>query len=293
MDPIVVIGAGPAGLAAGLELARGGRPVLVLDQGDAPGGISRTVRHKDIYFDLGGHRFFTRFPQVQRLWEETLPPESFPSVRRLSRIHYRHRFFNYPIKPLNAFLNLGLRDTLTALISYMGAKVHPIEPELDFEAWVSNNFGRFLFNVFFKTYTEKVWGISCREISSEWAAQRIQRLSLFTALLNAFLPRLHKGRIKTLIDEFRYPSLGPGMMYQALAEKIRLAGGEVRLGARAAGLRLEGRQVRAVRLAGVEEIPCSGLVSTAPLTGLVGMLDGQAPPEVRDAAAQLRFRSFL
>ena len=182
--PVLVIGAGPAGLTAAHELAERGIPAIVYEQDDQVGGLARTVTYEGYRFDIGGHRFFTKVEAVQRLWEEVLG-EDFLVRPRLSRIYYRDRFFDYPLKPLNALAGLGPVEAARILLSYARARVAPHPEEHTFEEWVVNRFGRRLFEIFFRTYTEKVWGVPCSEIGADWAAQRIKNLDLKTAVLHA------------------------------------------------------------------------------------------------------------
>ena len=181
---VAVIGAGPAGLTIAYLLAKRGVAVTVLEGTDMVGGISQTARYKGYRFDIGGHRFFTKIAPVQALWEELLG-DDFIDVPRLSRIHYGGKYFNYPLKAFNALAGLGLINATRIIASYLKAKLYPSPVEETFEQWVTNRFGRRLYEIFFKTYTEKVWGISCSEIRAEWAAQRIQGLSLARAILSA------------------------------------------------------------------------------------------------------------
>ncbi len=181
-DRVVVCGAGPAGLTAAYLLEKGGHQVTVLEAGDVMGGLARTVEYNGFRFDLGGHRFFTQLPAVQALWDELLGDELI-DVPRLSRIYYQGRYFQYPLQVADALRGLGVTECAMILLSYLRAQVWPASAEENFEQWVSNRFGRRLYRIFFKTYTEKVWGIPCTEIRAEWAAQRIQGLSLARALL--------------------------------------------------------------------------------------------------------------
>ena len=207
-NPTIVIGAGPAGLTAAWELAIREVPVVVLEKSHLPGGIARTEQYNGYYFDIGGHRFFTKLDKVNRLWHEWLGDE-FITRPRKSRIFYNGTLFDYPLRPFNALKGLGLVESLRIVTSYARSRLFPYGEETNFEQWVSNRFGRRLYAIFFKTYTEKVWGIPCTEIRAEWAAQRIKGLSLLSAVQNALVPRNGQG-IKTLIEEFEYPRYGPG-----------------------------------------------------------------------------------
>ena len=201
---VVIVGAGPAGLTAAFDAVSNGWEVTVLEKDPVyVGGISRTVCHEGYRFDIGGHRFFSKSAEVTRWWRDRLP-DDFIQVRRMSRIYYRGRFFDYPLKPWNALSNLGLGTSILCVLSYAWARCFPKRPEDSFEDWVSNRFGRRLFNIFFKTYTEKVWGIPTSELSADWAAQRIKGLSLSKAVINAFKgkPDGDGAVIKTLIDTF-------------------------------------------------------------------------------------------
>src|SRR5918912_2595712 len=217
---VIIIGAGPAGLTAAytlLKRAAGSVGVTVIEADpEYVGGLSRTVRHKGFYFDIGGHRFFSKSKEVEDLWTEILPRDLLERPRS-SRIYYRGKFFAYPLKAREAFFKLGPAESLRCLGSYVKARLFPVAAPKSFEDWVSNQFGRRLFRIFFKTYTEKVWGMSCREISADWAAQRIKGLSLATAIKNAFAPggsAAGAATVKTLINAFRYPRRGPGMMWE-------------------------------------------------------------------------------
>jgi protoporphyrinogen oxidase len=192
------------------------------------GGLARTVDYKGYRFDVGGHRFFTKVDEVERIWREILGGD-FVERRRLSRIHYRNRFFYYPLRPLNALRGLGLTEASLVLGSYLKSHLKPIRPETNLEQWVSNRFGQRLYRIFFKTYTEKVWGIPCAEIGAEWAAQRIKNFSLGRALLGIVYQPRGKGKITTLIDHFHYPVRGPGMMWEKLAQQLCDRGQDVRL----------------------------------------------------------------
>lgn len=225
---IVILGGGPAGLAAGYELSKRGEAVVCVEKDDQVGGISKTVCRNGYRFDIGGHRFFTKIQRVDDLWREVLT-DDFLRRPRLSRIYYNNRFFHYPLKPGNALRGLGVFTSIGILCSFLMSKIQPFQEEKTFEQWVSNRFGKKLYRIFFKTYTEKVWGIPCDQIAAEWAAQRIKGLSLSSAVKTAIFGDKQK-KIKTLIEEFDYPRYGPGQMYESMAERIRAYGGQVLLG---------------------------------------------------------------
>ena len=267
-EHVVIAGAGPAGLTAAYLLAKGGTRVTVLEADDVVGGIARTVEYRGYRFDIGGHRFFTKIAAVEALWRELLGDE-FIRVPRLSRIHYRGRYFDYPLKAANALRGLGLVDTLLVLASYVRAQLWPSKVEDTFEQWVSNRFGRRLYEIFFKTYTEKVWGIPCSEIRAEWAAQRIQGLSLAKAIWSATTLQRRADGLKTLIHEFDYPRLGPGQMWERARDRVIELGGEVRTRHRVVRLERRDGRVVAVRARtpdGEVRIPADHFISTMPFS---------------------------
>jgi protoporphyrinogen oxidase len=292
--PVAIIGGGPAGLTAAYELSRKGVPCILLEQDGMVGGLARTVEYKGFRFDLGGHRFFTKAAVVNGLWRSMLGDE-YLRRPRLSRIYYRGRFFHYPLRPLNIVLNLGPLTMASVLASYVWAKIRPVRPERSFADWVSNRFGRRLYRIFFKTYTEKVWGIPCERISSQWAAQRIRGLSIRTALLDML--KVGNGpTVKTLIQEFEYPRLGPGQMWEAFRTRIEAQGGRVDLNSRVTGVRHDGRRVGAIEIErdGVRRTqPVAHVLSSMPLRELVAAFEPAAPPTVREAASRLQYRDFL
>lgn len=297
-EGVVVIGAGPAGLTAAYQLAKLGKTACVIERDHLVGGISRTVNYKGYYFDIGGHRFFTKVAAVEQLWKEVLSCEEFLRRRRLSRIYYNHKFFHYPLKPLNALLGLGVINSFLIVASYLWAKMFPKVPEDNFECWVSNRFGWRLYRTFFKTYTEKVWGMPAHTIAAEWAAQRIKGLSLLVALKNALLKSGSNGDgvVTTLIDSFDYPQRGPGMMWERIAELVKKQGSEVLVGAGVDSICCRGDRVEAVRIkrgGHSERIGGDHFISTMPLRELIQKLDPPAPPEVVAAANSLNYRDFL
>lgn len=291
--PVVIIGAGPAGLAAARELALAGLPVVVLERDEIVGGLSRTVEHHGFHFDIGGHRFFTKLPEIQRLWDQVMG-DDFLVRERLSRIFFRGRLMDYPLKLGSTLRTLGLKDSLLALGSYFAAQLRPA-PATSFEGWVTNRFGRRLYEHFFRTYTEKVWGMPCREISADWAAQRIKSLSLWGALRDAIFQR-GAAEATSLLRRFRYPRLGPGMMYERFRDETVAAGGEVLLGHRVTRIECADGRARAVvcaTAAGEVEVPADQVIASMPLRELIAAVAPAPPAEVLAAAAGLRQRSFL
>jgi len=298
----VIVGAGPAGLTAAYELSKQNAPVVVLESDPQyVGGISRTVDYKGFRFDIGGHRFFSKSREVEDFWTEIAGKDMLDRPRS-SRIYYRGQFYTYPLKPFEALWKLGLIESVLCMLSFMAARLHPTRNPKTFEEWVTNQFGKRLFRIFFKTYTEKVWGMNCREISADWAAQRIKGLSLGSAIKHALLgKRMLKDRkevVKTLIDTFRYPRQGPGMMWEACTEKIRKLGGEVMLGRRVVGCRFDSASdlwiVTARNANGeAEEYRAEHLVSSMPIRELVAQIEPQLPEAALQAARALRYRDFL
>jgi protoporphyrinogen oxidase len=298
---ILIIGAGPAGLTASYLLTKAGRQVTVLERDPAyVGGISRTVSYKDYLFDIGGHRFFSKSKEVVDLWREILP-DDFVARPRLSRIYYNGKFFAYPLRAFEALIKLGPINSAACVLSYLKARALPTRKPRTFHEWVRNQFGERLFSIFFKTYTEKVWGMSCDEISADWAAQRIKGLNLATAVFDALTRSLGLKRgggevVKTLIDTFDYPRKGPGMMWDAAAAKTRAQGGQILLGQELASAAWDA----ATRTWRVTSRDAQGqtrvftarhLISSAPITELTKALS--PAPASLPAAQSLRYRDFL
>ena len=297
--PAVIIGAGPAGLTAAYELSKRGVASTVLESGTQVGGISKTVNYGGYRFDIGGHRFFSKVPLINELWQEMLG-EEFLLRPRKSRIYYKQHFFDYPLKPINALIGLGTVESLLVALSYLKARFAHIHDEKTFEDWVSNRFGYRLYNIFFKTYTEKVWGIPCKEISADWAAQRIKNLSLKQALRNALLSAsrgMDGQTITSLIERFHYPRFGPGMMWERCESVIGERGGRTVRGIHVQRIRHGRGRVESVSgtmLTGERaEFEGSNFVSTMPLRELMFALDPIPPAQVLDAAARLRYRDYL
>jgi len=289
----VVIGAGPAGLSAAYELAKRNLRPVVFEERDRVGGLARTENYQGFHFDMGGHRFFTKVKEVNEMWREVLDG-NFLRRPRLSRIYYNCKFFSYPLKPLNALVGLGLWESTWILLSYLKWQIFPYRQEDTFEQWVTNRFGKRLFQTFFKTYTEKVWGIPCSELRAEWAAQRIKDLSLKTALLSMFVTP--KKTIKTLIEEFDYPRLGPGMMWSAVREAIEQKNGHVQLNSQVVRLNRTGNQIDSIVVANngdQKTIQGTHFISSMPLTDFVKRLKPEPPSKILKAAERLKYRDFL
>jgi protoporphyrinogen oxidase len=299
---VICIGAGPAGLTAGYLLAKEGASVTVLEQDPVyVGGISRTATYKGFAFDIGGHRFFSKSAEVNALWTELLGNDFLDRPRK-SRIYYRGRLFEYPIQAFDALFKLGPFEALRCVLSYLEVKARPEAEAKTFEEWVTSRFGTRLFEIFFKTYTEKVWGMKCSEISADWAAQRIKDFSLSKAIWHAIAPQKSGSTggkvIKTLINSFRYPRRGPGMMWEETARRIGVLGGDIRLGRQVTRLQWQGDDASwlvTMRDSGGAEhtLNCDHVISTMPMRELVRALSPAAPDSMRRAADGLRYRDFL
>lgn len=290
----IIIGAGPAGLTAAYELARSRVPVTVLERDPVVGGIARTEFYKAYGYDIGGHRFYTKMPEINALWHTVLGDE-FIRVSRLSRIHYEGKFFYYPLRLANVLSSLGLYQSAWIFLSFVRTKLFPLLPEESFEDYVSNRFGRKLYHLFFKTYTEKVWGIPCREIRAEWAAQRIRGLS-FTSVVKSSLFNNGKNNYKSLIESFEYPVKGPGMMWEAFSSMVKECGGDVQLAAPVVLVNRAGMRILnvVVRQDGQErEVSGTHFISTMALRDFINALNPPPPPDVLRAANGLRYRDFL
>jgi protoporphyrinogen oxidase len=302
---VFVVGAGPAGLTTAYCLSKEKPSVLVIEKDPVyVGGISRTVSHNGFLFDIGGHRFFSKSQEVVDLWREILP-DDFIERPRLSRIYYKGKYFSYPLKAFEALFNLGIFQSTACVLSHAYAKAFPIKAPRSFHDWVRNQFGERLFQIFFKTYTEKVWGMSCDEISADWAAQRIKGLDLRTAVFNALSRSLLPKRaatgadgavVKTLIESFQYPRKGPGMMWQAATRKIEARGGKVLMGRELQRLAYDADR----KIWNIEVSTCEGanesytarhVVSSAPVRELVAKLS-PTPLSLFHARA-LRYRDFI
>lgn len=294
MTDIVIVGGGPSGLAAAYEAAQKGASSLVLERSDRVGGLAATIRREGSRWDIGPHRFFTRNQEVNDLFRNVLADDAL-KVSRLTRILYNDKYFNYPLTPLNALFGVGVAPSISILASYATARsrrllrgARAIE---NFEDWMVDKFGRQLYEMFFETYTEKVWGIPCANIGADWASQRIKGLSLIVAIRNAILKPRDSG-VKTLVDEFLYPRLGTGQLYEKMAALLSESGSRILKNSPLIGMRREGFRVRAA-LTAADEIEGRFFLSSAPLTEMIEMMEPAAPGEVVDACRRLRYRNHI
>jgi protoporphyrinogen oxidase len=294
---VVIIGAGPAGLTAAYELTKRGCTSVVLEADSVVGGISRSAERDGWRFDIGGHRFFTKVPQVEALWHEILPAEDFLLRPRMSRIYYNGKFFDYPLKAGNALKGLGVVEATKCVASYVKAKIRPPADQTSFEGWTTAAFGQRLYKTFFKTYTEKVWGVPADTINADWAGQRIKNLNLFNAVVNALLPKRNQKNITSLIEEFEYPKYGPGMMWERCRDLVEQAGTKVVMETGVTAVHHEGGRAVAVTArnadGGETRYPASHVVSSMPISTLLKIMDPPVPAEVRAAADSLKYRDFL
>ena len=299
---VAIIGAGPAGLTAAYLLSKNNVDVTVLEADPVyVGGISRTATYKGFHFDIGGHRFFSKSKEVNDFWNEILPDDMLDRPRS-SRIFYGGKFYSYPLKAFEALRKLGIINSTLCVLSWLKARLFPLKDPNNFEDWVTNQFGKRLFNTFFKSYTEKVWGMPCKEISADWAAQRIKGLSLGSAIKNALFPKKQPKDsskvIKTLINSFKYPRKGPGMMWEACAEKTKQLGGRIEMGCKVVGAEYdEGAETWSVRFkddaGNVQVLESQHVISSAPMRELVNGVTPPVSEKAKNAANSLKYRDFL
>lgn len=298
MIDAAIIGAGPAGLAAAYEMSRYGASVHVLERLDQVGGLARTLYREGCRFDIGPHRFFTRNDEVNQLFIDIVA-EDVVHVPRLTRIYYNSTYFNYPLTPVNALFGVGPAASGAIFASYMHTRLRQrLAPNVptNFEQWVSDQFGARLFETFFKTYTEKVWGIPCNQIGVDWAAQRIKGLNLGTAIRHALF-KSKTNRIKTLVDEFMYPRHGAGQFYEKMSMLIAERGSAVQTGRQVVRIRRNNFRVHSVTVAdhhgNEEEIEARTFMSSAPLTEMVQRMEPTPPDAVLTACRSLRYREHI
>ncbi|CAN5519754.1 hypothetical protein BH10ACI2_BH10ACI2_07010 [soil metagenome] len=286
---VAVIGAGPAGMTAAYQISkRNDVEVTLFEKSNAVGGLAKSITLWDQIVDIGPHRFFSSDSRVNKFWLEIVE-DNYQMVNRLTRIFYNDRFFYYPLKPLDAFAKLGIFETARCVFSYLKEKLSPTPVKGDFESWVTSRFGKRLFDVFFKTYSEKLWGISCKELDADFAAQRIKKLSLLEAVKNAFFGG---GEHKTLVDQFAYPNGGTGMVYDRMAERFTENGGNLRLECGVNRVLTEGNRVKGLELETGERLEFDHVISSMPLSLLVSRLES-APEDIREKAGSLKFRNTI
>ena len=285
---VAVIGAGPAGLTAAYQLQKSGVNVTLYESSDSVGGMAKSFELWGQIVDLGPHRFFSNDRRVNEFWIDAVDRE-FVMVKRLTRIYYNKKFFSYPIEPINALMGLGILEAIRCILSFVLVKIKPNRDESKFDLWVINRFGKRLFAIFFKSYTEKLWGIKCSDLDADFAAQRIKKLSLYEAIKGAFIGK-SKEKHRTLVDEFAYPKAGAGDVYNRLAQKFTLAGGLLNLNAQVVDIQILDEQVgiktRESELAHFEHV-----ISTMPLTVLIQKIG--APAEIVEKAKALTFRNTI
>ncbi len=296
-DAVVIIGAGPAGLTAAYQLAKVGRTSTVLESDNIVGGISRTVERNGWRFDIGGHRFFTKVSEVEALWHEILPDGDFLLRPRKSRIFYNNKYFDYPLKAMNALMNLGPIEAVKCVASYAAAQVRPPKDQTNYEGWLVARFGWRLYRTFFKTYTEKVWGVPVSSMPADWAAQRIKNLSLFSAVVNAILPNRNQKDIASLIEEFEYPKFGPGMMWERCTELVEAQGSAVEMETRVVEIRHDHGAAHTVVAEAKDgsrtEYPAGHVISSMPMPHLLKAMNPKVDERTLQAANDLQFRDFL
>jgi protoporphyrinogen oxidase len=290
---VLIMGAGPAGLTAAYELGKARVRAVVFEKDAIVGGLARTVNYKGFLFDLGGHRFFTKVQLIERIWREVLGSDLLLRPR-LSRIYFKLKFYKYPLEPLDVIANLGAGELLGCLVSYLRAQVFPRLPEDDMATWITNRFGDRLYRTFFKTYTEKVWGMPCDQIKADWAAQRIRGLSLWSTIRHCLhsQPSIENTRIRTLSKEFLYPRRGPGMMWARVHELVEAMGGQVHLNSGVDKVLWEPGRANAV-VAASRVHAGSHFISTLPIRTLIASLDPLPPPEVLEAGDYFQYRDFI
>lgn len=295
MEPIYILGAGPAGLAAAYTLTQQGYPVVVVERDAQVGGLAKSIEYKGFILDYGPHRFYTKLAPVLKLWNGVLGDEQV-AVNRLTRIYYGGKYFSYPLKARQVLVALGLSESFQILLSYLWARLFPKRETNNFAEWVTDKFGKRLFEIFFKGYTEKLWGISCTEISTDWASQRIKGLSLSKAIRNALLG--NDGKVKNLIDQFQFPRLGSGQLYEKISDYLHQHHQSILLNTEVVQLHQNELAVTHVTLRNritKEEttVSCSGVISSIPITHLVQQIQSPPPQKVIQAAKSLKFRNTI
>jgi protoporphyrinogen oxidase len=300
---VVIIGAGPAGLTAAYQLSKVGIAATILESDTVVGGISRTVERDGWRFDIGGHRFFTKVGAVDDLWFEILGADEFLQRPRMSRLLYRGKLYDYPISAMNALRNLGPIEAVRVVLSYMWARIHPPKDTTNLEGFFTKQFGARMYEHFFKHYNEKLWGVPCSQISSDFGAQRVKGMSLMSAILDALTPKAIKARrskgkqLTSLIEEFNYPKYGPGQMWERCAEIVTERGATIRFAEKVVRIEhADGMAQRVVtrdRDGNEHAYSCTSVISSMPINALVRAMDPPIPDDVRAAADGLTHRDFM
>ncbi|QWD18437.1 hypothetical protein DP176_04510 [Polynucleobacter paneuropaeus] len=290
MKRIAIIGGGPAGLTAAYQLSKAGVAVELFESTSSVGGMAKTISLWGQLVDLGPHRFFSSDPRVNQLWLEVIG-QNYSMVKRLTRIYYQKTFFDYPLRAFNALFGLGIFQSTFCVLSYLNTKILKNQDESTFEGWVSNRFGKRLFSIFFKSYSEKLWGISCKELDADFAAQRIKKLSLYEAIKDAIF-KSGGSKHKTLVDEFAYPNLGAGVIYDLMAKKVVELGGIIRLNTPVHSVTpATNSTLASLRLENSEELFYDHIISSMPLTHLVTRMN--APSAIQEHTKALKFRNTI
>ena len=286
---IAIIGAGPAGLTAGYLLSKKIKNIDVFESSNSIGGLSKSIKLWNQTVDIGPHRYFSSDKRINDIWLEVVG-DDYQMVNRLTRIYYKKKYYNYPLKPLNALKNLGIFQAFLCVLSYLYIKIFPLKENKSFQDWVTNKFGKRLFTIFFKTYSEKLWGISCHDLDSDFAAQRIKKLSLFEAIKNAFNNK--KNTHKSLIDQFAYPNKGTGFVYEQMAKKLQENQGNIFLNKVVKKVLVKNDKAYAIAFDNGEVREYDHIISTMPLTNLVKNLPN-VPKEILNATEKLKFRNTI
>lgn len=287
---IAIIGAGPAGITAAYELSKAGFAVSLYEASDSVGGLSKTITLWNQQVDLGPHRFFSNDTKVNKLWLEVVDGD-YKMVDRLTRIYYKKKFYYYPLKPFDALLKLGIGQAFLCVLSYLKQKIAPTKPDGSFETWVTGRFGYRLYSIFFKTYSEKLWGIPCTELDEDFAAQRIKKLSLFEAVKNALFSS-RKNKHKTLVDQFAYPLGGTGSVYEKMKTHIEANGGKVFLNCPVKAIMTQDNSAYGIELISGEKMEFDHIISSMPITHLVNNIPN-TPDKIKAAANHLKFRNTI
>ncbi len=290
MKKIAIIGAGPAGITAAYQLSKSIKNIHVFESSNSVGGLSKSIILWGQTVDIGPHRFFSKDKRINDLWLEIVKND-YEMVNRLTRIYYKKKFYDYPLKPFNALYNLGFFEAIRCFFSYLAARLNPIKVVVSFEDWVKNRFGKRLFQFFFKTYSEKLWGISCKDLDADFAAQRIKKLSLFEAIKNAVFSD-KKNHHKTLVDQFAYPHEGTGMVYERMSNEIIKNDGKIFLETKVNRVIIKDNKATAIVLEDGTVHEYDHIISTMPITLLVSRIQ-DAPLNILENTKQLKYRNTI